>query len=435
MPRSSSGGSSSLHHPRRRIRGGEQDEARSFASPSGWRASSRERAGRGSHPPIGEENSRAKTFPVRWGRRPGGGASRQPRPRLRSSCRPRPTATTASAPASADSRAITTASPGAVVSGSGRGDRAPTGTRGPRSIRFTAFGPRRDCRSPRSFVAIIGYLRYASLFQAGSRSDRPYVAHRGASDRALENVPGRDLPCRHRKRRHDRVRTSACRPTASPSFSTTTARGGRRRRTWPSARTPAARLRTVRLKNGEKPPISRRRAEIVGGAVPDQHRIESVRRDRGGVEGAIEGGVRRGSFSCRRAARECLAAAGPFAPRSRAGWSPAHVGVGSRLLPPARSLLDPPDRRLLTVLRLRKVAASGVPPCRTRSTTGEGVRAAPAGRRRRRLLQPAQTAARSVAPSLAYRPSSSPRWTLRRVDRRGRLAGTRGDEEGPCRGT
>src|SRR5659263_572273 len=106
------------------------------------------------------------------------------------------------------------------------------------------------------------------LFFPGREPGRPvFVAHRGASDRALENSPaafalavsdGADMI-------EFDVRSSA-------GGGAVVCHDGRTGRTAKEdlavARTPAARLRAVRLKNGEKLPFLADVFEIVGGKVP-----------------------------------------------------------------------------------------------------------------------------------------------------------------------
>ena len=127
------------------------------------------------------------------------------------------------------------------------------------------------------------------------------------------------------------------------------------------ARTPAARLRTVRLKNGEKLPFLADVLEIVGGIVPVN--IESK------APGAIAAAAKalskvgyRGELLLSSGLRdECLAARDllPGIPCGLVTRRPSASDLAFCLRHGLSSIH--PYRRLLTVVRLRKVAASGIP--------------------------------------------------------------------------
>jgi len=198
-------------------------------------------------------------------------------------------------------------------------------------------------------------------FFPGREPGRPvFVAHRGASDRALENSPsafalaasgGADMIEFDVRLSSDGV------PVVFHDGHT----GRTSKENLAVARTPAARLRTVRLKNGEKLPFLADVLEIVGGKVPIN--IES--KAPGGIASAAKalskagyGGELLLSSGLR---DECLAAR-DLLPAISCGLV-THRPSASDLAFCHRHGLSSihPSRRLLTVLRLRKVAASGIP--------------------------------------------------------------------------
>jgi len=164
------------------------------------------------------------------------------------------------------------------------------------------------------------------------------------------------------------------------------------------ARTPAARLRTVRLKNGERFPFLADVLEIVGGRFRSTSNRSAA--DRGGGQGAIEGGLPRGTPPVVGAARRVPRRAGPSPPRSRAGWSPA--AHRHRISPSASATGSPRSTRPPSSHRAAASEGRSVrrpAPAVHGRRPGEGVR--PDRRRcRRRLLQPLATLARSLAESL-----------------------------------
>ena len=198
-------------------------------------------------------------------------------------------------------------------------------------------------------------------FFPGREPGRPvFVAHRGASDRALENSPaafhlavsdGADMI-------EFDVRLSA---DGVPVVFHDDRTGRTAKGNLAVARTPAARLRAVRLKNGEKLPFLADVLEIVGGKVPVN--IESK------APGAIAAAAKALSSagyggelllsSGRRG--ECLAARDllPGIPCGLVTRRPSASDLAFCLRHGLSSIH--PSRRLLTVLRLRKVAASGIP--------------------------------------------------------------------------
>ena len=198
-------------------------------------------------------------------------------------------------------------------------------------------------------------------FFPGRDPGRPiFVAHRGASDRALENSPaafhlavsdGADMV-------EFDVRLSA---DGVPVVFHDDRTGRTAKENLSVARTPAARLRAVRLKNGETLPSLADVLEIVWGKVPVN--IES--KAPGAIAAAAKvlskaghGGElllssgRRGECH---AARELL----PGIPCGLVTRRPSASDLAFCLRHGLSSIH--PYLRLLTVLRLRSVAASGIP--------------------------------------------------------------------------
>jgi glycerophosphoryl diester phosphodiesterase len=187
-----------------------------------------------------------------------------------------------------------------------------------------------------------------------------FVAHRGASDRALENSPaafalaasdGADMI-------EFDVRLSA---DHVPVVFHDARTGRTAKENLAVARTSAARLRTVRLKNGENLPFLADVLEIVGGIVPVN--IES--KAPGGIASAAKalskagyGGELLLSSGLR---DECLAARDllPGIPCGLVTRRPSASDLAFCLRHGLSSIH--PYRRLLTVVRLRKVVASAIP--------------------------------------------------------------------------
>ena len=195
----------------------------------------------------------------------------------------------------------------------------------------------------------------------GREPGRPiFVAHRGASDRALENSPaafalavsdGADMI-------EFDVRLSA---DGVPVVFHDDRTGRTAREKLAVARTAASRLRSVRLKNGEKLPFLADVLEIVGGKVPIN--IES--KAKGGIAAAakaLSAAGYRGELLLSSWLRgECLAAR-DLLPRMPCGLVTRRPSASDLAFCLRRGLSSiHPSRRLLTVLRLRKVAASGIP--------------------------------------------------------------------------
>ena len=195
----------------------------------------------------------------------------------------------------------------------------------------------------------------------GRESKRPiFVAHRGASDHALENSPsafalavsgGVDMI-------EFDVRLSS---DGVPVVFHDSRTGRTAREKLAVARTAASRLRAVRLKNWEKLPFLADVLEIVGGKVPIN--IES--KAPGGIAAAAKALSKAGycgelllSSGLR---GECLAARDllPGMPCGLVTRRPSASDLAFCLRHGLSS--SHPSRRLRTVLRLRKVAASGIP--------------------------------------------------------------------------
>jgi glycerophosphoryl diester phosphodiesterase len=197
-------------------------------------------------------------------------------------------------------------------------------------------------------------------FFPGRERGPVFVAHRGASDRALENSPaafalavsdGADMI-------EFDVRLSA---DGVPVVFHDHRTGRTSKVNLSVARAPAATLRTVRLKNGEKLPFLSDVLEIVGGKVPVN--IES--KAPGGIAAAAKTLSRAGyggelllSSGLR---GECLAARDllPGIPCGLVTRRPSASDLALCLRHGLSSIH--PYGRLLTVLRLRNLAASGIP--------------------------------------------------------------------------
>ena len=198
-------------------------------------------------------------------------------------------------------------------------------------------------------------------FFPGREPGRPiFVAHRGASDRALENSPAAFALAVA-----DDADMIEFDVRLSSDGVPVVFHDGRTGRTAKEklavARTAASRLRAVRLKNGEKLPFLADVLEIVAGKVPIN--IES--KAPGGIAAAAKalskagyGGELLLSSGLR---GECLAARDllPGTPCGLVTHRPSASDLAFCLRHGLSSIH--PSRRLLTVLRLRKVAASGIP--------------------------------------------------------------------------
>jgi len=187
-----------------------------------------------------------------------------------------------------------------------------------------------------------------------------FAAHRGASDRALENSPAAFALAV--KGSADMIEFDVRLSSDGVPVVFHDARTGRTaKENLAVAGTPAARLRGLRLKNGEKLPFLLDVLEIVGGKVPVN------------IESKVSGGIAAAAKALSRAdyggeillssgmRGECLAAR-DLLPRIPCGLV-THRPSASDLAFCLRHGLSSihPYRRLLTVVRLRKVAASEIP--------------------------------------------------------------------------
>jgi glycerophosphoryl diester phosphodiesterase len=199
------------------------------------------------------------------------------------------------------------------------------------------------------------------LFFPGREPGRPiFVAHRGASDRALENSPAAfDLAVSDGADMIEfDVRLSA---DGVPVVFHDNRTGRTAKENLAVARTSEARLRKVRLKNGEALPFLADVLEIVGGKVPVN--IES--KVPGGIAAAAKalseadyGGELLLSSGLR---DECLAAR-DLLPGTPCGLVTRRPSASDLAFCRRHGLSSiHPYLRLLTVVRLRKAAATGIP--------------------------------------------------------------------------
>ena len=198
------------------------------------------------------------------------------------------------------------------------------------------------------------------IFPRGKEGDPPIViAHRGASRRALENSLAAfslSLTDRADMIEFD-VRLSA---DGAPVVIHDARTGRCARENVAVARCDAARLRKVRLKNGEPVPFLSDVLDLIRGAVPVN--IES--KTEGGVHASlkvIDGMRYTGETVFSSALREeCLAAgsARPGLPRGLVTGRPSASDIAFCLRHSLSSIH--PDHRRLTVLRTRKVREAGL---------------------------------------------------------------------------
>src|SRR5512141_1217851 len=198
-------------------------------------------------------------------------------------------------------------------------------------------------------------------FFPSRKCGRPiFVAHRGASDRALENAPsafalavsgGADMIEFDIRLSSDGV------PVVFHDVRT----GRMAKEKLAVARTAASRLRAVRLKNGEKLPFLADVLEIVGGKVPIN--IES--KASGGIAAAAKAlsqASYRGELLLSSGLRGEVLAARDLLPGMPCGLVTRRPSASDLAFCLRHGLSSiHPSRRLLTLLRLRKVAASGIP--------------------------------------------------------------------------
>ena len=205
----------------------------------------------------------------------------------------------------------------------------------------------------------VGYRTGMRILSRGGGDSPPIViAHRGASRRALENsleAFSISLADRADMIEFD-VRLSA---DGEPVVIHDDRTGRTARENLPVARCDAARLRTLRLKNGEPVPLLADVLDLVRGAVPVNIEVKAA----GGVHASLrvidgmhyEGKV---MFSSR-LREECLAAgaARPGRPCGLVTGRPSASDIAFCL---RHSLSIHPDFRRLSVLRTRKVKEAGL---------------------------------------------------------------------------
>ncbi len=207
----------------------------------------------------------------------------------------------------------------------------------------------------------VGYLTGMRIFPRGREGDPPLViAHRGASCRALENSLAAfslSLTDRADMIEFD-VRLSA---DGEPVVIHDQKTGRSARENVTVARCDAARLRMIRLKNGEPVPFLSDVLDLIGGAVP----VNIETKAEGGVRASlkvIDGMRYRGEIVLSSGLREeCLAArsARPGLPCGLVTGRPSASDIAFCLRHSLSSIH--PDHRRLTVLRIRKVREAGLP--------------------------------------------------------------------------
>jgi glycerophosphoryl diester phosphodiesterase len=197
-------------------------------------------------------------------------------------------------------------------------------------------------------------------FPGGVPGTPVFVAHRGASDRALENSPsafslavadGADMI-------EFDVRLSS---DGIPLVFHDDRTGRTAKANLEVARTAAARLRTVLLKNGEPIPTLAEVLDFVRGRVPLN--VES--KVPGGVAAAaksMEVARYRGAVLLSSELREECAAARSLLPGLPCGLVTRRPSMSDLAFCLRHGLSSiHPDHRLLTVLRVRKVLSAGIP--------------------------------------------------------------------------
>lgn len=187
-----------------------------------------------------------------------------------------------------------------------------------------------------------------------------FVAHRGASDRALENSPAAFALAV--AERADMIEFDIRLSSDGIPVVFHDARTGRTaKENLNVARTPSTRLRAVRLMNGEALPSLADVLEIVRGSVP----INVESKSSGGIAAAakaLSGTGYPGEVLLSSGLRdECLAAR-HLLPAIPCGLVTRRPSASDLAFCRRHGLSSiHPDHRLLTVLRLRKIAASAIP--------------------------------------------------------------------------
>jgi len=207
----------------------------------------------------------------------------------------------------------------------------------------------------------VGYLTGMRIFPRGREGYPPIViAHRGASFRALENSLAAfslSLSDRADMIEFD-VRLSA---DGEPVVIHDPRTGRTARENVTVARCDAARLRKVRLKNGEPVPFLSDVLGLVRGTVPVNIEVKTAGGMRASLK-VIDGMRYRGEIVLSSGLREeCLAArsARPGIPCGLVTGRPSASDIAFCLRHSLSSIS--PDHRRLTVLRIRKVREAGLP--------------------------------------------------------------------------
>ncbi len=207
----------------------------------------------------------------------------------------------------------------------------------------------------------VGYRRRMNIPCSGGKTVRPVViAHRGASRRALENsLEAFSLSLSDRADTIELdVRLSA---DGVPVVLHDDRTGRIARENLSVARCSAARLRRVRLKNGEPLPFLADVLDLIRGAVPLQVEVKAA----GGAAEALRA-IDRTRYAgevtlSSRLREECLAARAsrPAVPCGLVTGRPSASDVAFCLRHSLSSIH--PDHRRLSALRIRKIREAGVP--------------------------------------------------------------------------
>ena len=187
-----------------------------------------------------------------------------------------------------------------------------------------------------------------------------FVAHRGASDRALENSPAAfSLAVSDRA---DMIEFDVRLTSDRVPVVFHDARTGRTgKENLEVARTTAARLRKVPLKNGEPVPTLREVLDLVRGRVPLN--VESKDHGVFAAIGKVLAGARYGgAILLSSPIREECAAARSLLPGMPCGLVTRRPSMSDIAFCRRHGLSSiHPDHRFLTVLRVRKLLAAGIP--------------------------------------------------------------------------
>lgn len=207
----------------------------------------------------------------------------------------------------------------------------------------------------------VGYLTGMRIFPVGREGGPPVIiAHRGASRRALENSRAAFSICL--ADRADMIEFDVRLSADGEPVVIHDARTGRTaRENVTVARCDAARLRKVRLKNGEPVPFLSDVLDLVRGTVPVNIEVKTA----GGVRASlkvIDGMRYTGEIAFSSGLREECLAARSFRSDIPCGLVTGRPSASDVAFCLRHSLSSiHPDHRRLTVLRIRKVREAGVP--------------------------------------------------------------------------